>query len=307
MRSFAFVFLFGLLGGLAAVIAGTNTLPVETGQIIQRAHVNKFQTALVGDFVPRSTAGVATDSAGNLGSQTLRWAGVYTSGLKLTPSNAGNPITLSAPSPVPSPYPIVLPSALPSPTMPLLVSPTGAGSFAQIDTPQLKDGAATYAKLGAPNYVISSRLGTSGTFSTTSTSAVQVTNSSISITVRGGHPVLFMLVNDPDNAVFCRLGAYFLSSDQTDAILNAFIALRKGGTPIAVSSLSSRITSYAFNDPNSYTTHVTNDLLKIPCGSIVFYDLPASPATLTYDLVLYTSAAHITAEIENARLIAVEL
>lgn len=55
------------------VYAGTNTLPVETDAIIRRSHVNKFQTALTGFFVPRNSSGVAEDESGELGTSALQW------------------------------------------------------------------------------------------------------------------------------------------------------------------------------------------------------------------------------------------
>ncbi len=54
-------------------LGGTNTLSVETGAVIQRTHINKFQTALVGDLVPRNTSGVATTNAGSIGTTTYYW------------------------------------------------------------------------------------------------------------------------------------------------------------------------------------------------------------------------------------------
>lgn len=62
-----------VLAVLGIAIAGTNTLPLESAGVIQRTHINKFQIALAGDYVPRNTSGVATTIAGSLGSSTYYW------------------------------------------------------------------------------------------------------------------------------------------------------------------------------------------------------------------------------------------
>jgi hypothetical protein len=97
-----------------AALAGTNNLPVETGNIIQRQHVNKFQTALAGDLVPRDSSGNVGDVTADLGESVYRWKNIWAKAVQLLGSFGGNPIQLQAPSSVPSPYPMTLPSALPS-------------------------------------------------------------------------------------------------------------------------------------------------------------------------------------------------
>lgn len=77
----------GFLLSMTAM-AGTNTLPVETGQVIQKSHVNKFQTALAGSLVPRNSSGVATSLAGGLGTSTYVFDTSYLDELYIgTPAN----------------------------------------------------------------------------------------------------------------------------------------------------------------------------------------------------------------------------
>jgi hypothetical protein len=61
----------------AAILAGTNNLPTETADIVQRTHVNKFKTALSGDLVPRDSSGnVGTNTAG-LGTSTYHFTKAF--------------------------------------------------------------------------------------------------------------------------------------------------------------------------------------------------------------------------------------
>lgn len=56
---------------------GSNTISVETASVIQKTHVNKFQTALAGDILARNTSGVPTDESGNLGSAAIQFLRAY--------------------------------------------------------------------------------------------------------------------------------------------------------------------------------------------------------------------------------------
>lgn len=65
-----------IIGILISVIAiaGTNTIPTRsTGQTILPDFFNTIKTALTGELVPRNVSGVATDEAGDLGTNSLRW------------------------------------------------------------------------------------------------------------------------------------------------------------------------------------------------------------------------------------------
>jgi len=65
--------IFIVLVMTSVAYAGTNTVPVITSNIIRKTHINQYQTAIGGDWVPRNTSGVATDDAGALGTSALRW------------------------------------------------------------------------------------------------------------------------------------------------------------------------------------------------------------------------------------------
>lgn len=107
-------------------MAGTNTLPVETGRIIQRQHVNKFQTALVGDIVPRDSSGVAADLGGSNGTTPYRWTVMTGKKLNLIQDAAGNAISLVSPAALASAYTLTLPPALPASDAILHMSSSGA-------------------------------------------------------------------------------------------------------------------------------------------------------------------------------------
>jgi hypothetical protein len=56
---------------------GTNTLiAVNQGDVISSDDPNQYRTALTGDVVPRNSAGVAVNEAGDLGTSSIRWKNV---------------------------------------------------------------------------------------------------------------------------------------------------------------------------------------------------------------------------------------
>jgi len=74
MRAKILVVLIGVVSLFVPnTFGGTNNLPLETGAVIKRNHINKFATALQQNHVPRNAAGVPTDSAGGLGTSALNW------------------------------------------------------------------------------------------------------------------------------------------------------------------------------------------------------------------------------------------
>ena len=129
MHFFRLLFSVALLLPMVSY-AGTNTLPYETGRVIERAHVNKFQTALTADLVPRNTSGTAQSEAGSLGSSTFRWANTYTDALKLWAN--GNAISLLPYATLPASYSLTFPGALPVENIQPLVSSSGAITFGRL-------------------------------------------------------------------------------------------------------------------------------------------------------------------------------
>lgn len=57
--------------------SGTNNLPVEVTGTIHLSHINKFQTALSGDFVPRDGSGNVGTSVASLGQSSYQWLKAY--------------------------------------------------------------------------------------------------------------------------------------------------------------------------------------------------------------------------------------
>jgi hypothetical protein len=196
-------------------LAGTNNLATESARVIERAHVNKFQTALAGDVVPRDSAGTVTDIAASLGSATYRWLNLVGKKLTLTTDAGGKSVTLVAPSPLPSNVPITMPSGLPgSGSKVLSLSSTGVMTYgtsstivaadistdavttakilnSNVTTAKIADLNVTDAKRAPLNYAISS-VNSATLEDYTSTTWTGVTNLSATITTVG-RPVLVIL------------------------------------------------------------------------------------------------------------------
>lgn len=161
--------------------AGTNNLGLEHKGTINLSHVNKFQTALSGDHVPRDSFGNVNDIAANLGVAFNRWASLYSKQISLTGSIGGNSVNLKAPTSPPSPYGLTMPSALPAATSTLRVSSAGAVSY----------GSATNGAVTSSS---------SGAFLTHTLTPVQVTNLSVTLTTTG-RPVKVLCQGDGSQVV----------------------------------------------------------------------------------------------------------
>ncbi len=65
-----------------------NLRTAADGETIPATDVNQYKSALAGDMVPRNSSGIATASAGNLGSATYPYENIYLSGeIKLGSGN----------------------------------------------------------------------------------------------------------------------------------------------------------------------------------------------------------------------------
>jgi hypothetical protein len=119
------------------------------------------------------------------------------------------------------------------------------------------------SKLAAPNLIVSST--NSGDFSTTSTSFVDVTNVTASITTTGKPVIITFYGDDATNA--CRFGLNSPASLNT----NGEYKLLRGATQVGLTAIS--------------LSGASGDLSRVdPCGIVSFYD-PAPPAgTYTYKL-----------------------
>lgn len=69
---FSFLFFVFAIG-----FAGTNTLPLITETIRTKASMENLRQALVGDIVPRDSAGVACSGCASLGTDDFKWGGIF--------------------------------------------------------------------------------------------------------------------------------------------------------------------------------------------------------------------------------------
>lgn len=155
-----------------------------------------------------------------------------------------------------------------------------------INTAQLADGAVTPAKRSALGQQLSS---SSGTFSTTSTSAVDVTNLTITITTTG-RPVWIGLISDGTGVV---------------SLLN----IQSVGSPIALQGnfliirASTEIARYAVN---TTTPDVTLSAVSCPSSALNTIDIIGA-GTYTYKIQAFSSFSNSSTGCSKAKLIAYEL
>jgi hypothetical protein len=156
-----------------------------------------------------------------------------------------------------------------------------------VTTGKLAANAVTRAKMASVGQQVSSSC---GAFGTTSTTAVDVTNLSVSITTTG-RPVVIALV--PDGSDVGRIGIEFSASSSSGG--EGFFKLLEAGVEIAAWSMKTAAGSAS----------VTNPELYVPCGSI-FFVRPVAAGTYTYKLQAYASSNYQTSVI-NCKLVAYEL
>lgn len=244
--------------------------------------------ALSETFVWESDAGVAANM--DFGAAVFR---------NVTP-NSTYGVTLSAPAALGSNYSLVLPS-LPASQKFMTLDASGNiaapwavdGSTLEVSsntvqvknsgitTAKIADGAVTPAKLAALGQQISS---SSGSFSTTSTSYVDVTNLSVSITTTG-RPVFIGIIAD-------TTAAYLGSSNTSGGTNGSSFKIVRGSTDIMISSLRS---------DNSSATSIS----RVPPSSVWHIDTPSS-GTYTYKVQCISNSGVSTSAI-NCKLIAYEL
>lgn len=170
----------------------------------------------------------------------LRYNGSY-------PAPAGNYVMLAAPSGVGN-YQITFPNTTPASTSYLTMGTSGTLSYITI----------------TPNYGIS---GSSGTFATSSTSPVNVTGLSTTITTNG-RPVLVML--QPDGTAESQFGPQSGTSAGP-----AIIQILRDGTPIGIYEI---------------LINVNGSFDYLPCSSVQILDVP-SAASHTYTVQVNVTAS----------------
>lgn len=140
------------------------------------------------------------------------------------------------------------------------------------------------SKLGASNYTIST---SSGSFSTSSTVAVDVTNLSVTITTTGNPVELFLIGNDAAQST------YIGNSHVTATSLFLSIKALRGVTQIGLYDLDFLGASGTIGG-------------NIPPGAVRFFDVPAA-GTYTYKIQTYVGNASDVGAFNNVKLVAREI
>lgn len=245
--------------------------------------------------LPSGTAGVAytslngtytfsqaTSTAANLDAATyvLRYPGSY-------PTPSGNYIALRAPSTLASGFAYTFPNATPAANNNYLTcSTTGTLSYSNSnDVAQLVT-RSTGTTVGVLGVAKSTACPSSNT---TSTTAVDVTNLSVTITT-SGRPVFIGLTADPSSSG--RVGVY---ANASTGYVGGYCQIVRGASIISKNyiSLGGSGTSNAW-------------ALYVPVSSVNMVDFPTA-GTYTYKIQIYSAASTMNAFIEPCFLIAYEL
>ena len=236
----------GTIAGTAGSITG---LPSGTAGVAY--------TSLNGTY----TFSQATSTAANLDAATLiiRYPGSY-------PTPSGNYIALRAPSTLATGYAFTLPTNTPASNNNYLTSSTsGAITYSTSnDVAQLVT-RSTGTTVGVLGVALSA---SSGTFQTTSTSQVDITNLSITITT-SGRPVFIGLIADGSGTANNFIAAENATSSN---IMRANFFFYRGST---------QLSEYQVQRRENVTT--TGYFLAIPSSSLNIIDFP-SAGTYTYKL-----------------------
>ncbi len=159
-----------------------------------------------------------------------------------------------------------------------------------VNTDNIKDGAVTYGKRADLNYILSS---SSGSFTTTSTSLVDITNLSVTLT-RNGRPTLLALI--PDGGVASYIGASNFGSGggggYSAYIITQFL---KDGT----GNLGNFMLSMAGG----------NSTKIVPPGMYFVIDYSSVVGNSTYSVKMQTfkTSGAFTGSCNNVKLLAMEL
>jgi len=191
-----------------AVFAGTGTLSQIVGPRVRKTDINDVRTATYQNWVPRNSSGVATDDAGSLGTSLLRWSDLFlgptASGIALKEVagdlsiEIGDTEVVNISSAGLAGAGIVTGSitttqmgtnSVDTDEIVALAIETSKINASAVTTDKINGNAVTRDKLAAVGEQISA---SSGSFSTTSSSTVDITNLSVTLTTTGRPVRLFL-------------------------------------------------------------------------------------------------------------------
>jgi hypothetical protein len=269
------------------------------GDIIDQTWFNVIQSALGVDLVPRNASGVATDQAGSVGTSTYRFLNGQFMNLLLF-SNNTKKVTIKSPNSLAADYSWTLPGSLPSAQSVLTVDASGVmeritpnevallmtSTGANFIRSTMTKGSGTSVTAG--NVAIAA---SSGSYSTTSTSYVNVSNQSITI-VHTGKPVRICLIPG-------GVASIGVDTANTNGGTATFQILASG-----TSTLNAEF-PLVISTSDDFATPLTR-ILSVPPGGIDTIDIVGA-GTTTYILRAKKDADAATAYVTNCRLVAYEL
>jgi len=252
--------------------AGTNTLTNVVGGTVLTTHANQYFTALTGDLVSRNSAGVAVAEGGDLGTSTFPWKSLFlgttTTTFSFTEDGSGN-VSIKV-----------------NGVEALSVTPTG------VDGEDIAIQTIPRNRLVDLGQQLSS---SSGAFTSTNTSFVDVTNLSVSITTNG-NPVFLQIIGG-ETAVSTWVGVQTASDVSANECRWRFT---RGGSDIS-GSMRIRV---------ELDVSTSKPQFKMPPSVLSFVDTDGggglAAATYTYKLQVQ-SVSSTTCEVERVKLVAYEL
>lgn len=239
-------------------------------------------------------------------------AKLNTGSIKISPdASTANSITLTAAAGLGADYTLTLPAALPASTKIVTVDSSGNLAFTDavdgaslevsggslrikdngVTAAKIAAGQITQVKMGAVGQQVSSSC---GNFLSSSSSYVDVTNLSVTITTTG-RPVMLMLIGDGTSNV-ADVGAAESIGPGGSTFVAKFKILRDS-TIVSVNEIFVGMTGHP---SGSFTAQI-----NVPPGSINTIDFPAA-GTYTYKLQALISGGD-SVYVENSKLVAFEL
>lgn len=252
---------------------GVNTLVSRSdGQTIASSDVNQYRTAMNEDIVPRNASGVPTDLGGDIGNATYGWDNAYAETFKVGDPASGLNIKRNGSGQM---------SFESSDVERVVIDNDG------LDGDGIKDLSVTREKQEAVGQQLSA---TSGNFTTSSTSFVDVTNLSVTITT-SGRPVVLILVSDGVSS--SNLAAVGISGTTAANDVAASIAFVRDATLVSFQVFQARATG---SGQNFWT----------PASGFSHTDVVGA-GTYTYKVQVQRNAFNGNATVNYCKLLAYEL